>query len=337
MRSLFAASAACLALTAGGASANDSSAELATGGLVLTKNADVEMRSEDLFISAAEIHVGYRFYNASADPVTTLVAFPMPDISVEGADQVIALPTESPDNMLGFETRVDGKAVATSLEQKVIKDGVDRTDVLLRLNVPLAPHLASTSAALDRLPRSAWDELIKLRLAEIEEYDIGKGMQKHLSPRWTLKTTYSWEQTFPPREELSIEHRYKPSVGASVQTSIGNREAMQEDWFAAYRAKYCLDDDFLAAVAAAHKERPGEFSAPFSEERISYILTTGGNWNGPIGDFRLVVDKSDASSLVSFCGEGVRKIGPTRFAIEKTDFTPKSDLHVLILKRLPVQ
>src|SRR5713101_6933342 len=31
--------------------ANDSSAELATGGLVFIKNANVEMRSEDLFIS----------------------------------------------------------------------------------------------------------------------------------------------------------------------------------------------------------------------------------------------------------------------------------------------
>jgi hypothetical protein len=40
-----------------GALANDSSAELATGGLVLKKSADIEMRSEDLFISTNEIRV----------------------------------------------------------------------------------------------------------------------------------------------------------------------------------------------------------------------------------------------------------------------------------------
>ena len=33
----------------------------------------------------------------------------------------------------------------------------------------------------------------------------------------------------------------------------------------------------------------------------------------PIGRFRLVVDKGAPGNLVSFCGEGVRKISPTRF------------------------
>jgi hypothetical protein len=35
-----------------------------------------------------------------------------------------------------------------------------------------------------------------------------------------------------------------------------------------------------------------------------------------------------------FCGEGVRKIAPTRFEMRKSDFTSKSDLYVLILERL---
>ncbi len=50
-----------LALAASPALANDSSAELATGGLVFVRNDDVEMRSEDLFISTREIRVRYRF------------------------------------------------------------------------------------------------------------------------------------------------------------------------------------------------------------------------------------------------------------------------------------
>ncbi len=40
--------AAALLAPLGGALANDSTAELATCGLVLTKTADIEMRSEDL-------------------------------------------------------------------------------------------------------------------------------------------------------------------------------------------------------------------------------------------------------------------------------------------------
>ena len=68
------------------------------------------------------------------------------------------------------------------------------------------------------------------------------------------------------------------------------------------------------------------------EERIAYILKTGANWKGPIRDFRLVVDKGDAKNLVSFCAEGVKKIGPTQFEVRKRDFTPKDDLNILVLK-----
>jgi hypothetical protein len=219
----------------------------------------------------------------------------------------------------------------------VFAGGIDRTADLLRLGVPLAPHPANTNEALDRLPRSAWDELTKLGLVEVEEYDAGKGMEKHLAARWTLKTTYFWEQTFPARAEIAVEHRYKPSVGGSVQTSIGTAAVMKEDWFSDYQRKYCMDRDFIASVERARRAAKMEFGAPFSEERISYILTTGGNWSQPIGEFRLVIDKGDPSSFVSFCAEGVRKVSPTQFEVRKTNFLPKSDLHVLILKRLQNQ
>ena len=56
------------------------------------------------------------------------------------------------------------------------------------------------------------------------------------------------------------------------------------------------------------------------------------NWAGPIKDFRLVVDKGSPDNLVSFCGQGVRRIGPTQFEMKKSDFTPQQDLAVLILK-----
>ena len=39
--------------------ANDTSAELSTGGLVFVRNDDVEMLSEDLLISAREVSVRY--------------------------------------------------------------------------------------------------------------------------------------------------------------------------------------------------------------------------------------------------------------------------------------
>ncbi len=233
-----------------------------------------------------------------------------------------------------FTTTVNGKPVAIEVEQRVVAAGLDRTQLLRTLGIPLAPHLQVTNEALDRLPRDKRDELLRLGLAEIEESDDGKGVQKHLAPRWALNTTFYWEQTFPARAETAIEHRYQPSVGETVQTSLGDPAAMQEDWFEEYRDKYCIDKDFLAALERARRAARSRNGAPFSEQRIEYILKTGANWSGPIRDFRLVVDKGDADSLVSFCGEDVKKIGPTRFEMRKINFTPDNDFAVLILKKL---
>ena len=47
-----------LALLALPALANDSTAELRAGGLVLTRTNNIEMRCEDLFISAAQVRRG---------------------------------------------------------------------------------------------------------------------------------------------------------------------------------------------------------------------------------------------------------------------------------------
>jgi hypothetical protein len=317
--------------------ANDSTAELATGGLIFVRNDDVEMRAEDLFISTTEIRVRYRFFNRTAKDVMVLVAFPMPEIKIDGQDDNISVPTEEPVNILDFHTTVAGQPVKTEVEQRVFAAGIERTQYLRDLGIPLAPHLPSTNEALDRLPREKWDELVKNGVAAIEEYDVGKGMEKHLAPRWALRTTFYWQQTFPANAETLINHRYKPSVGASVGTSIGSTYSRPNDPDEKARAaKYCFDKDFLATVEGARKAAKTE-SAPFSEERIEYILKTGANWSGPIREFRLVADKGVADSLISFCGEGVKKIAPTEFEMQKRNFTPNGNFSVLILKKISPQ
>ncbi len=315
------------------AMANDSTSELAAGGLVMTKNEAIELRSEDLFISAKRVRVQYQFVNTAPQDVTVTVAFPMPDLTVLSSDEMLGVPTDSPTNILGFKTLVDGKPVTAELEQKVIRNGKDRTALLRDLGIPLAPHLAATNHALDRLPTAQQDQLLRLGLAAPDDYDNGKGMEHHLAATWTLKSTYYWTQTFPAGRELTVEHQYQPAVGASASTLWGSLDWPKDPNYAAQRRHYCVDDPFVAA--AEHTRRPRDFGPPFSEQRIEYILTTGANWKGPIKDFRLVVDKGEPANLVSFCGEGVRKIGPTTFEVRYSDYTPKRDLSVLILVRHP--
>ncbi len=316
------------------AAANDSTAELATGGLVLTKSADIEMRSEDLYVSTSEIRVNYRFFNKTAEDKTVTVAFPMPDITISGPDDMISVPTQNPENILDFSTVADGKPVVSRVEQKVFAKGADRTELLRKLGIPLQPQLEATDKALDALPQSQWPELIRLGLAETEEYDAGQGTEKHLEARWTLKTTYFFEQTFPAGRELAVEHRYKPSVGESVGTGVGMKSNEQEDWYKDYLKKYCIDQALIDTIRRSMKAAKSDVPL-LQEQRISYILKTGGNWAGPIKSFRLVIDKGDADNLVSFCGNGVKKITPTEFEVRATDFMPTADLDVLILTKTP--
>jgi len=304
---------ACLA--AAPALANDTTAELAAGGLVLTKSDSIEMRSEDLYISQEAVRVRYVFANTSAKDVTVRVAFPMPDIGGPGFFQSdVAIPINTPANILGFTTKVDGKLVVAQVEQKAIAaDGVDRTAWLVANHVPLAVHVEGADEALQALPKAKRDEAIKLGL-----YDPDQGGV------WVLKTTYHWLQTFPAGRPIVVEHAYTPSVGATVATSVGTEYGAEQ------AVQYCVDKTLTDTVKRAAKADKDGYP-PYIDHWIDYVLVTGGNWKKPIGDFRLVVDKGSPKNLVSFCGSGVRKISPTQFEMRRTNWRPDKDLSILLL------
>jgi hypothetical protein len=320
-------------LLCGGAVANDVTAELPTGGLVLTKGDDIEMRAQEIYISPRQVRVGYRFFNASPNDVRMLIAFPMPDVTVGDAAVNVPLPSDDAENLLGFSTLVDGAPVKARVVQKAYARGVDRTADLERMKVPLAPHLRSTDKALAKLLPGDGDELTRNGLTAVEEYSVGRGMRKQLSPRWTLKTTYLWEQTFPAGKEVSVEHRYKPSVGKSVQTALGDPAGVKDERTRAYVRKYCISQEMLDVLSRAQQATGTPYGAPFAEQRISYLLSSGASRARPIGEFHLVVDAGDAGSLVSFCADGVTRTGPARYEVRKTGFLPQGDLDILILKR----
>ncbi len=320
-------------VAAGPVLANDSTAELAAGGLVMVKNDSIEMRAEDLFISAKQIRVRYKFFNRSDKDVTVRVAFPIPDISTAEPDANISVPTEDPVNIFGFKTSVNGKPVKMDVEQRVFVGETEYTKFLTNLGVPLAPHLAATGNALEKLPADKQAEFVRQKLGEIEEFDQGKGMEKHLTPRWTLRTNYHWEQTFPARAETSIEHTYVPSVGQSAGSNVNPSdpsETLQE-----YTKKYCIDRDFLSSVERIKKQTKTEYGGAvhrgpdriYPHDRSETVRTDP--------RLPLVVDKGAVDSLISFCGDGVKKIAATQFEMKKTDFTPKGNFAVLILRRIP--
>ena len=308
------------AMTGSVAAANDSVAERAAGGLVLKQSADIDMVSEDLFISADEVRVRYVFRNRAPQDVRVTVAFPLPDHDLSGdfyGD--VAYPS-------GFATSVDGRPVTMAVEHRALRSGTDHTALLAGLGVPIMDGADGIERAFSALPQTDRDRLVALDLAEPTD-ELTDGIK----PRWTVRETRYWEQTFPAGRDLVVEHSYRPGTGQATATGLAHPEYLRGEGRQAMIDRYCIDDAFLAAVDRGTR-RVGGSQPAFSEQWVSYILTTGANWRSPIGDFRLVVDKGDSSNIVSFCGEGVRKIGPTSFEVRHRNWRPTRDLHILILR-----
>lgn len=312
--------------------ANDTTAELGAGGLILSRSDAIVMAKEDLFISEEQVRVDYVFRNTTEEDVETLVAFPMPDIEANPYLNV-SIPDGTGDNFLGFKVSVEGQPVQPRLEQRAIAVGIDVTDDLRTNGVPLFPYSEAAAQAISGLPDDVVADWRDRGIIIFDEYDDGSGWKRILSPFWTLRSTYWWPMVFPAGAEIRVSHSYTPSVGATVGLSFFYDGKFQGDAYRDHKSRYCMDEGFEAAILKASRGAPDGFP-PLFETWISYILKTGGNWGGgTIGDFTLTIDKGDPKNLVSFCGSGVKKIGPTTFQMKATDFYPDKNLDVLILKR----
>ncbi len=331
MRLKLAAAFAALLALATPTTANDSTAEMRAGGLVLTTETNIDMRSEDLFVSAAQVRVRYVFHNTAARDRTVTVAFPLPDREL--ADEQYgntAFPSD-------FTTLVDGRRVPMEVERRAVLGQTDHTALLTRLGVPIAPgpdpEVDQIVRAMDALPRAEQDRLVRMQLAAVEEYDAGRGMERHLAPQWKLTEIWFWRQTFPARRDLVVQHSYTPGAGGSVGSLLAIQGMRNDPETRQLIRDYCVDGDFLRGVDRMMRQAGPDQVLP--EQRVGYILTTGGNWRSPIGRFRLVVDKGRPDNLVSFCGTGVRRISPTQFEMTRTNWRPDRDLRVLIVQPAP--
>lgn len=329
--------AAGLAL-AGPALANDSMATLGAGGLLFVTSPDIEMTSEDLTVGPDEVRVVYEFTNKAEEDQHVLVAFPMPDITGNG-DFNVMVPTEDPENIFGFETTFNGEAVEAQLHQYVFAFGIEYTDYLKDLGVPLNPYGQETAEAINALGDAEHTALLERGLVIPMEYSTdpeGKVWQTDYTPVWTLRSTYSWEADFPAGETVEVEHSYTPSVGGTVAVTFLSEPYEDYDPATEYAKKYCTDKSFLNAVKKTLADPDQPYSAPFTESWLSYIWSTGANWSGPIKRFHLTVDKGRPENLVSFCWDGeVKKTSPTTFEMEAEDFYPpwNRELEILILNR----
>jgi hypothetical protein len=316
--------------------ADDSTATLKAGGLALEKTDKIALVSEDLYLSPTAVKVAYRFRNLTNTDTETIVAFPMPDVT-GSVDMMVAIPDPAKDNFLRFVTRVDGSQVDSQVEQRAFltaegKPEVEITDRLKSLGVPLVPTMEAAGAALAALSAPERKALADAEIVYPLDVDVGKGAHVDWVPLWTLRSKFWRKQVFPAGRDLVVEQTYTPGTGSQSTLSFGAPD-LSAAGTARYRETYCTDGPFAKAAQAVYRKAnaPNSKLGAF-EEYLSYVITSGANWAGPIRTFRLVVDKGDSETLVSFCGDGVKKIGPTTFEMTAKDYMPKRDIDVLFIK-----
>jgi len=320
---------AALMLSAAAAMANDSVAEIGAGGLVLGRSDVVSIERETLYLSMDEVRVDYVFRNNSDADVETVVAFPMPDITFNPYED-IGIP-EADDNFLGFTVTIDGMEVTPRLQQRAVSPaGVDITGLLAGAGLPVAPFddpYAIDIGHLDAGQRAA----LEAAGAFAVETDYETGAETGTAnPRWTVQSAYYWTMTFPAGAAIAVRHTYKPATGGAAGVFFMMEEP-DSPTFRSYQRRYCMDAPFVNGVARRLAEADPETGPYYTEAWLSYVLTTGANWAGPIGTFRLIVDKGSTDNLVSFCGEGITRTGPTTFEMVREDFWPERDLDVLFV------
>jgi Domain of unknown function (DUF4424) len=321
---------------------NDSAAELSIGGLRFTRTNEITMDSEELRISIDRINVRYQFTNISGKPVTLTVAFPLPEIDLSEAEN-IALPSNDPVNFVDFETKVDGVPAKFSINQRAFVGDKDVSSILSRFKLPLLP-IGSREVRVQDLPASTRDELVSDGL--LSPAGTSDSGRTNYSFAWIVKTSAVRQQTFPFDHAVSVEHRYRPSVGSSADTIL-RKPLRQNKALAAeigrYRTEFCISDSFLAAVDKLARVdtsksniqeltvNPSKFA--IQERRIAYILNTGANWAGPIKNFKLTIDPGAGDRLVSFCAGGLKATPTNTMEFTATDFKPNADLKILFVGR----
>lgn len=261
--------------------ANDSTGYVSTGGVQYLKNNNIQMYSEDLFISKNQIKVDYQFKNLTHKDISETVLFPLPPI--ENFFESDFADTEK--LLKSFKVQVNGKNiqpemhVRTFIQKDERSKPIDATELFKQCGF-------TQTEMLNPWNRKTYEyEIFENKLRHCSNAQLKKLLPQSQSEAivWSSQVIYSWQQSFKANSLTRVQHQYAPLVGGSVSLYPAEDEKA-----------YCMDGNFKAGLRKAKSQH-----APYSA--LGYILKTGANWAKPIEHFKLTVER-DPNELVSFAG-----------------------------------
>lgn len=320
---------ACLFISVFCASANDTIGRVGIGGITLEKSDQIKMVKEELEISTSKVGVLYRFKNESNSDVHTTVLFPTPGQFFVHPEVV----SYNMDSVTTFSVKVDGKLVNTKVLRQAIYNGKDITDKLRKVGFN-EEQIFKTFGGYDYVP---WDEVLTWHFSKEKKSKLISQFGKDFfgeygEPRWKVNETFYWDQVFPSGREIEVTHEYQPFVGTENLGKLtidhcegGTCFATKEGYQYSLGGEACLD---TGALAYLNKAKGGYVTT----RGVEYVLGTGRNWKGPIGDFTLRLIKNSPSQIVSLCFPGKpHKINPTTLEFKHVNFVPQDKLVVYFI------
>lgn len=303
-----------LTIFCAGAFANETTARLGVGGLSFTKSEDIRMLQEILQISRSQVKVKYRFMNESDRDIHTTVAFTLPPYHPSRSRSNEPDPAD-PWLVAGtFKVLVQGHPVSTEFsERKAVVGDRDLTSQLREFGLSDDQIFRTGDLTVDQ-----WAAL------------AGPDGENRGILDWRVAETVFWQQSFPAGKEIVIEHQYKPLIRFRFYSAYYN--GLDADPL----MPPCLDEmtgrSFVNRIIKAYA-KVVEQDPWVLMYVIEYVLGTGRNWKGPIGEFKLRIEKL-ADEIMAPCFPGkFDEMSPTVYEFCKRDFVP-SDKLVLYFYRV---
>ena len=308
------------------AQANDSTGYVATGGVEYIKNKNIQMYSEDLYLSPDIIRVNYEFKNLSNQDQTETILFPMPKVMLDYVSPM----ADAYDVTTSFKIWANGKQIKPKVHIRAfLSNGENQEDTDITAFLKGCgfndKEIAYAWYDIDALNSASFTK--KLRQCAhknsniLYSHDPDNNWMKDemITPLWSSQLIYSWEQTFPANSVTQVRHEYRPLLGGGVAGNV----ALDMDEAALNNPEsnpHCFDKTFIEKVK---KYRGMPYFQAFG-----YVLKTGANWATPIEHFKLTIDRKP-EQLVSLCWDNsLKKVSPTRFEAVKTKFVPTRDINL---------
>ena len=295
-----------------GLQAADSSTALPSTGLIFGDNDHLKTERVTLTISPTMIRHHYTLRNISDRPATVRITFPLPDIPVELALYgALSFPVYGDINFVGFKTLVDNQAVKAIAERKIYSGDKDITGDYLQNGLPdtfSAPHFS-------QLLNSEYKYALLTKFGA-----FGK-------PGTVQKTRFHWLQSFPPRQQVEIQHRYQPMAGITPVWDSEARSFAQKKW----KDKYCLSEESIAKIIDDFRAIEDKDFLTSALE-IEYIRPDGTDSASAANGFDLHVISDGNYRYAAMCMPDGRtgSFGKKLNALAK-HFKPNSALNILFL------